>query len=429
MVVIPAGSYPVGAVKPDLLAESTRRSVEVAGFSIDEHEVTNAQYKAFADATGAAPPLAGWSQRGPSDELLDHPVRAITFDWASAYCTSLGKRLPTEIEWEVAAGGPDGSKYAWGDDVAAVTLPAKGTHAVMSIPASKSALGVFDLTGNVWEWVTDPYDANKVGANQRVLRGGQDGYVRNNWNRLPVDEGASTAVLGAGIRCVASQTSSDVEAGVFGVYKHPPAPKPPTVTVPPGYKFFDDFSGSKLEWIEVTQAKSRFGYHPNKFFHLETKAPDVTVIALCPCTTPPAPVNVSTMAEVEPNLTESAGAFEWGLVIRSGASGPPDYLPSEYTALVVNLRKQTWRAYAQRSDGSTTPLGSAQFNAEESDVISLELRDRGTKVEFYINGTYRGESPPGVTLPSGNNAGFIVSSDAASTKAHIHFGNFGIRSS
>ena len=429
MVPIPSGTYPVGSEKPDLLAESKRRTVEVQAYFIDRHEVTNADYQAFVDGTGAAPPLTGWTANGPSDAALDHPVRAITFEWAAAYCQSRGKRLPSEVEWEVAAGGKDGVKYAWGNDLTAVTLPIDGTYPVESEPADKSSMGVFDLTGSVWEWVGDSYDPNKVGAGKHVLRGGQNGYIRNNWSRLPVDETASNAVLGAGIRCAA--TDADGKKALtptFLDYTRPADPVAPAVTIPPGFKSFDDFSGSKLEWLEVSTPDFRFGYHPNKYFHLETKKPSTTVVALCPCITPAAPIGIVATGEVEPTLTEPSGTFEWGVIIRSDESPSPKETPPSYVALVVDPRNRHWRAFVHHADGKTVDIGQAQLNVEETDTVTLELRDYGTKIEYYINGTYRGESPQGVTLPKGNHAGFVLSSDADSTKVHIHYGSFGIRS-
>ena len=428
MVAVLAGSYPVGSAKPDLLAESSRRNIDMPAYFIDLHEVTNAQYKAFVDQTGAAPPLAGWTKQGPPDDQLDHPVRAITFEWATAYCTSLGKRLPTEAEWEIAAGGSDGTKYAWGNDVTTVQLPANGSYSVMSVAGNKSSMGVFDMTGSVWEWVGDSYDANKVGTGKHVLRGGQNGYVRNNWSRLPVDEKASNAVLAAGVRCAATSASVGGTAGKFGDYTRPADPVAPAVTVPAGFKSFDDFSGAKLEWVEVNKPNARFGYHPNKFFHLETKEKSTNIVALCPCVTPGAPIGVVATGEVESTLTQPEGTFEWGIVIRSDESTSPPDPPPGYVALVVDPRNHRWRAYVHRSDGTTTDIGRAQFNSDETENIKLELRDMGNKIEYYINDTYRGESPPGAVLPSGNHAGFVLASDAASTKVHIHFGSFGIRS-
>ena len=429
MVPVPPGTYPVGSAKPDLLAESKRRDVAVAAYVIDRHEVTNAEYKAFVDQTDAAPPLTGWTSSGPPDAELDHPVRAITFEWATAYCKSRGKRLPTEIEWEVAAGGKDGTKFAWGNDLAAVSLPIDGTYPVESVPGDKSSMGVFDLTGSVWEWVGDSYDPNKVGAGKHVLRGGQNGYIRNNWSRLPVDEKASNAVLGAGIRCAAS--AADGKKALtpdFLDYTRPADPVAPTVTIPPGYKSYDDFSGSKLEWLEVSTPEFRFGYHPNKFFHLETKKPSTSVVALCPCITPPAPIGIVATGEVEPNLTEPAGTFEWGVIIRADESQTPKETPASFVALVVDPRNRRWRAFVHDPDGKTVDIGQAQLNSEETDTVTLELRDYGTKIEYFINGTYRGESPRGAALPKGNHAGFVLTSDADSTKVHIHFGSFGIRS-
>jgi hypothetical protein len=234
-------------------------------------------------------------------------------------------------------------------------------------------------------------------------------------------------VLDAGIRCAASP-SGGLPPGKFASYTRPADPVSPTVTTPPGYKFYDDFSGASLEWIEVDRPTFRFGYHPNKFFHLETKAPGTTVIALCPCTTPAPPISISTSAEVEPNLTNPAGTFQWGLVIRSDESGAPGALPGSYFALVVDPRNRTWRAFVHEADGKTTPMGNAQFNADEAETVELELRDHGTSIEYFVNGTYRGETPAGAKLPGGNHAGFVLTSDAAAPKVHIHFGSFGVRS-
>ena len=205
MIEIPAGSYPIGSPNPDVLSETLRRQVDLDAFFIDAGEVTNVSYKAFVDQAGGAAPLTGWRQGRPPDDQLESPVRGVNFDWAEAYCASLGKRLPTEIQWEVAAAGPKGAKWAWGDDPAAVRLPTDGVYPAKSVAGNVSAFGVHDLTGNAWEWVRDPYDVKRVAAGQHLLRGGQNGYVRNNWTRLPVDPEASTSVLSVGFRCAAAR--------------------------------------------------------------------------------------------------------------------------------------------------------------------------------------------------------------------------------
>ena len=194
MIAVPAGAYPIGAEKPEPnAAETLVQQANVAAFNIDRFEVSNEDYKRFVDETEAAPPLSWSGGRFPADRAK-HPAMGVNYEWATAYCTALSKRLPTETEWEVAGRGAEGNLYPWGNDPAAVQLPAGAdTYPVGSVEGNKSSLGVYDLAGNVWEWVSDSYD-RRVPAESRVLRGGQNGWLRKNTTRLPVDPQASNAL-------------------------------------------------------------------------------------------------------------------------------------------------------------------------------------------------------------------------------------------
>jgi formylglycine-generating enzyme required for sulfatase activity len=133
----------------------------------------------------------------------DFPVEGVTWDQAAAFCQWAGKRLPSEAEWEVAARGPEGLLYPWGDDERAVTLPDGKTYAAGKVAANRSAFGAFDMAGNVWEWVGDTYAP--VPEGQKVLRGGGYGFLKDMAYRLHGEPNVRTMFAMAGIRCAADR--------------------------------------------------------------------------------------------------------------------------------------------------------------------------------------------------------------------------------
>ncbi len=116
MVRIPAGEYEVGRADNDPDPLVRRRRVRIPEFLIDRSEVSNQEYKAFVDATGHRTPDP-WIQFGYDARLADRPVIFITNADAEAYARWCGKRLPTAIEWEIAARYPDGRVLPWGSGV------------------------------------------------------------------------------------------------------------------------------------------------------------------------------------------------------------------------------------------------------------------------------------------------------------------------
>jgi len=149
--------------------------VSVPAFEIDKFEVTVAAYRRCVDATKCSPPAfdgdgCNWSQPGRDR----HPVNCVAWIQASALCKWAGKRLCSEAEWERAARGTDGRRYAWGDAAPSCSLAVMAvggggcgegaTAPVGSRPGGASPYGVMDMAGNVAEWVQDGYLDSYVGA-------------------------------------------------------------------------------------------------------------------------------------------------------------------------------------------------------------------------------------------------------------------------
>jgi len=168
MVTIPAGEFVMGSKlgegQPD---ESPQRAVYLDAYVIDKYEVTVEHYAAYLKKSGAEPP--DFWDRVNQKEDGNRPVVGV--DWLDAkdYCEYYGKQLPTEAQWEKAARGTDGRKYPWGDENPKdFSVFANFGHGVSfryskslapvgSYEAGKSPYGVYDMVGNVWEWVQDWY--------------------------------------------------------------------------------------------------------------------------------------------------------------------------------------------------------------------------------------------------------------------------------
>ncbi len=175
MVFVPAGEFVFGSPKDVGDAdEFPQRRITLSSFFIDRLETTRAQFAACVDAgickapnaeDGAATKACNW----PHADRKDHPINCVTYQDAADYCGWAGARLPTEAEWEKAARGADGRAYPWGNaaatcELAIVPTPAgitgcgaKTTGVVGSKPAGASPYGALDMSGNVWEWVSDFY--------------------------------------------------------------------------------------------------------------------------------------------------------------------------------------------------------------------------------------------------------------------------------
>jgi eukaryotic-like serine/threonine-protein kinase len=201
MVKVEAGTYDVGKDPADDY-HAAPQTVSLNEFWIDQYQTTNAQYEQYMTATGAPAPLV-W----PGEP--NHPVRGVTWDQASAYCSWLNKRLPNEAEWEAAGRGPgpEPQLHPWGEDPTdggnVLQLPNQNTYEVGSQFFNVSPLQVYDMVGNVWEWVGEPYTSLPSGA--RILRGGRFSNPVDLAYRLPVAPDATAYIQYAGFRCAADQ--------------------------------------------------------------------------------------------------------------------------------------------------------------------------------------------------------------------------------
>jgi formylglycine-generating enzyme required for sulfatase activity len=203
MVYVAAGEFHMGSVE-GREDEQPVHQVYLDGFYIDRTEVTNAQYAECVEAGACWMSDQGSSTRTSyydNSAYDEYPVHYVNWSGAQDYCVWMGKRLPTEAEWEKAARGTDGRTYPWGEefdcDLANCGKCTDDTTAAGSYPGGASPDGALDMAGNVWEWVADWYDSdwyskspsrNPVGplsGEQRVLRGGDWAY--------PAEYGRSSA--------------------------------------------------------------------------------------------------------------------------------------------------------------------------------------------------------------------------------------------
>ena len=266
MVLIPAGEFLMGALEDEgAYDEHPQHKVYLDDYYIDKYEVTNAQFKEFVEATGYVTdaerkgsgtvwnpkedgrlslysfhdvnwqcPNAWRGNRGHPDAWEDwtlnmnYPVVQVSWNDTRAYAKWAGKRLPMEAEWEKAARGDDARKWPWGNEFY-LNIDGVTTHANIGgkslLPAGCfstgiSSYGVYNLTGNVQEWVADWYapdyythspKSNPKGPNTgifRVLRGGswkefKGHHVLNTNRAYQVPEYSSNFI---GFRCAWSKS-------------------------------------------------------------------------------------------------------------------------------------------------------------------------------------------------------------------------------
>ena len=210
MVHFKGGPVPVGW-QYGARSERPEHVVLLGSFDLDVKEVTVAEYDVCVDAGKCSQPSSAEGCNWDASGRRNHPINCVTRQQASDYCGFVGKRLPTESEWEHAARGSGSRKFPWGDQPpesrpcwSGGGKPSTSTCEVGSHPDDKTPDGVMDLAGNVSEWTGQYCDYLKASCSGAgwVSRGGSYGHdkpedLRSSARYVPKEAALETV----GFRC------------------------------------------------------------------------------------------------------------------------------------------------------------------------------------------------------------------------------------
>jgi formylglycine-generating enzyme required for sulfatase activity len=189
MVLVPGTRFSFNVTANDdfiPFPEGKNDTIEIDSFLIDKYPVTNARFFEFINSSGYRPVdtaryLKHWQSGIYRQGQDNYPVVYVSYEDIIAYAKWAEKRLPTEVEWQLAAQGPDKRKWPWGDEF-------HGTYCnkafgrptpVDAFPKGQSQYGVFDMVGNVWQLMNDIYFN---GTNYfTIIRGGSYYKPESSW--------------------------------------------------------------------------------------------------------------------------------------------------------------------------------------------------------------------------------------------------------
>ena len=237
MVLVPAGPFVMG--RDDRAGiERPAHTVALDAYYIDQYEVANQWYAAFLNEMGNQfEGLANWIEANDPDlhvRLIDgvwqvdpgyenYPMNEMTWYGARAFCEWRGAYLPTEAQWEKAARGTDGRTYPWGEEISCDLANYAGcvyaAVPVDSYPEGVSPYGVYNMAGNMMEWVADRYQESYYASSPadnpsgpetgdfRIIRGGS--WINNSGNLRTTHRYPKLPVLtytSVGFRCARNLT-------------------------------------------------------------------------------------------------------------------------------------------------------------------------------------------------------------------------------
>jgi formylglycine-generating enzyme required for sulfatase activity len=243
MVLVPGATFIMGhdGGAPE---DGPAHAVRLSTYYIDQHEVTNRQFRTFLEDTHyLGRPAGRWLVDEKFRALPDNaPAVFVNYHDAEAYAIWALKRLPTEAQWELAARSVDGRRYPWGDEPVRWARERKFRQIdpVMIFPEDSSPYGVFDMAGNALEWTRDWYDPryfqrlrdkttedppgppSKQKGIQRSVRGGSKDWLV--FDRQGVDSDHRAPYLG--FRCTLAVEGSEASANIVPHTEKPDTPQP-----------------------------------------------------------------------------------------------------------------------------------------------------------------------------------------------------------